>query len=137
MTSTRIWRLVAFAFLMFIVLVAVLADMERMPEIFSALSDYPGGDKVGHFGLYGMLAFLGGKAWRRPIRLARLPLAAGVLPAVSLATLEEVSQLFFAGRTADWLDLGAGFLGVGVAVLLVTVGPLRNRLRTSPGQALT
>jgi VanZ family protein len=128
MTSTRIWRLVAVAFLLFIVLVAAWADMERMPRLFRVLYDYPGGDKVGHFGLYGMLAFLGAKAWRRPIRLARLSFPAGASPAALLATLEEASQLFFTSRSANWLDLGAGFSGIAVAVLFVSVGPLRNRM---------
>jgi VanZ family protein len=98
-----------------------------MPWIFVAMCDYASGDKAGHFGLYSMFAFLGAKAWRRPLHLARLSLPAGVVPAALLATLEEVSQLFFPGRSADWLDLGAGFLGIGIAALLVTVGPLRNR----------
>ena len=127
MTSTRIWRLVAITFLLFLLLVAYWADTQRMPWILVAMCDYAGGDKAGHFGLYGMFAFLGAKAWRRPLRLASLSLPAGVLPAAMLATLEELSQLFFPSRSADWLDLGAGFLGICVAALLATVGPLRNR----------
>jgi hypothetical protein len=127
MTSTRIWRLIAIAFLCFLLLVAYWADVQRLPWIFTAICDYPGGDKAGHFGLYGTLAFLGAKAWRRPLRIARLSLPAGVLPAALLATVEEASQLFIPGRSAGWLDLGAGFLGIGVAALLTTVGPLRNR----------
>jgi VanZ family protein len=126
MTSTRIWRLVALGFTLFILLVAIGADTQRLPQALYALYEYPGGDKVGHFWLYGMLGFLGGKAWRRPL-CSKLSLPVGVLPAALLAVLEEVSQLFFAGRAADWLDLGAGFAGIGVAVLMVTVGPLRNR----------
>ena len=51
MTSTRIWRLVALGFLLFIVLVAIGADTGRLPRALSALYDYPGGDKVGHFGV--------------------------------------------------------------------------------------
>jgi VanZ family protein len=127
MTSIRIWRILAISFLLFLLLVVVWADLDRMPRLFRALCDYPGGDKVGHFGLYGMFAFLGAQAWRRPLRLRWGTVPAGVLPAVLLATLEEASQLFFPTRTAEWMDLGAGFLGIGVAVLLVTVGPLRHR----------
>jgi VanZ family protein len=124
MTSIRIWRLVALGFLLFLLLVAVAADLDLIPRFLRDLYNYPGGDKVGHFGLYGMFAFFGAKAWRR--RLRSFP--AGVLPAALLATLEELSQLFVAGRSADGLDLGAGFLGIGVAVVLATVGPLRNPL---------
>lgn len=134
MTSIRIWRIFALGFLLFLLLVVVWADLDRMPGLFHALYDYPGGDKVGHFGLYGMFAFLGAQAWRRPLRLRWGAVPAGVLPAVLLATLEETSQLFFATRSAEWMDLGAGLLGIGVAVLLVTIGPLRRRA-TESGRA--
>jgi VanZ family protein len=134
-TATRIWRLVAVAFLLFLLLVVYWADRERIPRVFTDMCNYPGGDKLGHLGLYGMFAFLGAKAWRRPLRLARLSLPAGLLPAALLASLEELSQLFVPGRSADWLDLGAGFLGIGAAALLATVGPLRNRApRTSTSE---
>jgi polysaccharide biosynthesis protein VpsQ len=126
MTSLRIWRLVAVGFLLFLLLVAVWADTQRVPWIFRAICNYPGGDKVGHFGLYGMFSFLGAKAWRRPLRFAGLSLPWGALPAALLAALEETSQLFFAGRRPDLLDLGAGFLGVGLGALTATIGPLRN-----------
>ena len=123
MTSLRIWRFATVGALLFFLLVVVWADSERLPPILRALYDYPGGDKVGHFGLYGWLAFLGAKAWRRPLRLGPLPLPAGALPAVLLAAFEELSQLFFPARSADWLDLGAGFSGIAVAVLLASAGP--------------
>jgi hypothetical protein len=120
MTSTRVWRLIAVGFLLFLVLVALCADTQRIPGLFRALCDYPGGDKVGHFGLYGMCAFLGAKAWRRPLCFAGLAWPVGMLPAALLATVEETSQLFFPCRSADWLDLGAGFAGIAVATVLAT-----------------
>jgi len=127
MSSTRIWRLVALVFFLFLLCVVYWADTQRIPRIFRALCDYPGGDKGGHFSLYGIFAFLGAKAWRRPFRLGRLTLPLGLLPSAIMATLEETSQLFFSHRSPDFLDLGAGFLGIGLAALLVAKGPLRNR----------
>jgi VanZ family protein len=127
MSSTRIWRLVALVFLVFLFCVTYWADTQRIPGIFRALCAYPGGDKVGHFSLYGIFAFLGAKAWRRPFRLGRHPLPLGLLPSALMATLEETSQLFFSHRSPDFWDLGAGFLGIASAALLVARGPLRNR----------
>jgi polysaccharide biosynthesis protein VpsQ len=118
--STRTWRLIALGFFLFLLFVAACADMARLPWLFRAICDYPGGDKVGHFGLYGMFAFLGAKGWPRPLRWGRLACPVGVVPAALLATLEEASQLWLAGRSAEWLDLLAGFLGIGLGGLLAT-----------------
>jgi len=135
MSSTRPWRLAALLFFLFLLLVVWWADTQRIPGIFRALCDYPGGDKVGHFSLYGIFAFLGAKAWRRPLRVGRRSLPMGLFPAALMATLEETSQLFFPSRTPDLLDLGAGFLGIALAALLATRGPLRNRSSNTADEA--
>lgn len=114
MRSTRSWRILALGFFAFLLLVAVAADTGRLPQIVEQACGFPGGDKVGHFGLYGMMGFLGAMAWPRPLR-ARWPLARGLVPATILACVEELSQIWVPGRSADWFDLGAGLLGIALA----------------------
>ena len=48
----------AFAFVAFILAVIVGADMGILPEAIHRLYDFPNGDKVGHFVLYGILTLL-------------------------------------------------------------------------------
>jgi VanZ family protein len=125
--------MLALGLALFLLLVAWWADTQRIPGIFQALCAYPGGDKVGHFCFYGVLGFLGAKAWRRPLRLGRLgwlgrlSLVWGLAPAVLIAFLEEASQFLFPHRSPDWQDLAAGLLGIALAALLTAKGPLRNR----------
>jgi VanZ family protein len=104
----------AVGFLAFLFLVALAADTGRIPHVVRKLCEFPGGDKVGHFGLYGVMGFLGAMAWPRPIRTG-WPLARGFLPATILACVEELTQIWTPGRSAEWFDLGAGLLGIAVA----------------------
>jgi undecaprenyl-diphosphatase len=68
----------------------------------------PGADKVLHFLLYGVVAFLAVAWWGR--RWWVWVLAALAL----LALVEEVSQALVPGRSASLLDLGAALAGVAL-----------------------
>jgi polysaccharide biosynthesis protein VpsQ len=106
-------------FLFFVVVIIILADNGKMPHLISALYDFPYGDKVGHFFLFGLLNFF--------LALAFLPsfpnqprirvlVSIGLILALAIA-IEEWSQHFFSTRTADWLDLLASYLGLTVGGL--------------------
>jgi VanZ family protein len=69
---------------------------------------YPNGDKLGHFLLMGLLAFLIALALPR-----RWQILALILLALAL-TGEEFSQRFFSGRHSDWLDLACSLAGMTV-----------------------
>lgn len=102
-------------FTFLIVGIIVLADRDRL-QFLSGLYAFPGGDKVGHGVLYGILAFLlnltflRSLRWRDPKRGAW---TISLLLALAIA-LEEGSQRFIPVRTADGLDLLFSFLGVAV-----------------------
>mgnify|MGYP003509526223 FL=1 len=101
-------------FLIFIVAVIILADMGRLPHRLTAIYDFPNGDKLGHFILYGLLDFFLTRAFlssfpSRP--RGWVTLSIGLILALLIAT-EEFSQKFFASRTFDLIDLLASFLGV-------------------------
>jgi peptidoglycan/LPS O-acetylase OafA/YrhL len=77
-------------------------------------------DKLAHFGIYGVLAFLAHGAlaplWRRPV--VRWP-GAIVIGIVALTGLvDELQQLLRPGRQLDAMDWLANVLGAAAAVLV-------------------
>ena len=101
-------------FLIFIIAVIVLADNGSLPHSIRAIYDFPNGDKLGHFILFGLLDFFITRAF-----LSSFPskprgwvtLSIGLVLAFFIA-LEEWSQQFFAARTFDLVDLLASCVGV-------------------------
>ncbi|HUE98579.1 MAG TPA: VanZ family protein [Anaerolineales bacterium] len=105
------WAAILFA--LFIVLIIVLADADRL-GILALISQIPFGDKAGHFTLYGILALLINlSVFRsRPFQSrTRVAVMIGLTLAV-LIGLEEFSQQFFAARSFDLVDLTFSYLGV-------------------------
>jgi VanZ family protein len=99
---------IAILFTLFIILVIVLADTGSLPPSLKRMYDFPYGDKLGHFVLFGLLNFF--------ITLAAIrsfPARTPKLVALSIG-LEEFSQRYFARRTFDLVDLMAGYLGLMV-----------------------
>jgi VanZ family protein len=101
-------------FLVFIVIVIILADHGGLPSSISALYNFPYGDKVGHFILFGLLDFFLTRAFlsshsTRP--RGRVTVLTGLILALFIF-LEEWSQQFFVTRTFDMFDLLASYLGV-------------------------
>ena len=106
----------AVLFSVFIIAVVVLADTGSLLHFIRAIYDFPNGDKLGHFILFGLLDFFLTRAF-----LSSLPsrprgwvtLSIGLTLALFIA-LEEFSQKFFAKRTFDLIDLFASYAGVVV-----------------------
>lgn len=93
----------------------VLADLGRLPGFLAAVYAFPDGDKLGHFGLYGILAFLlvivvpssdTPRRWRKAV------LCCGLL--IVAIGVEEISQHMLATRSADLVDFICSVLGVVV-----------------------
>lgn len=106
-------KYLAALFALFVATVIVLADTNRIGFL-RELYDFPYGDKVGHFVLYGILSFLLDTAFLRSLR--HLP-ARWILLSISMVLifaigLEEWSQNFFSNRTPDWVDLIFSYAGV-------------------------
>jgi len=112
--------LTTFAFALFIIAIIVSADTETLPFLVRWLFDVPGADKLGHFILYGILAFLVNKSAltlfpkQNPKRLI---LTVSLLLAL-LVGLEEWSQALFPARTMSLSDLLASYVGVALFALL-------------------
>jgi len=107
-------KYLAILFSLFILLVIALADTGSMPRFLKAIYDFPHGDKLGHFLLYGLLAFfvttalIGAFSNRSPRRVALWT----CLVLATLIGVEEFSQRYFSSRTFDLVDLTASYLGV-------------------------
>lgn len=107
-------RYFAALFLAFIVGLIVLADADLLPDFINAIYDFPNGDKVGHFVLYGLLNFFITRAFLSSLLTRRsgwVTLSVGLILALFVA-LEELSQMFFSARTFSLLDLFASLLGI-------------------------
>ena len=105
-------KIFALLFLLFIVLVIIGADNGNLSPYLRSIYDFPGGDKIGHFTLYGILAYLLARAFPQPLRLGRVSAPIAIIGLVIFATLEEYSQKFFPSRTFDLLDLTFSLLGI-------------------------
>ncbi len=105
------WLTILFG--MFIVLVIVLADTGHLGFL-AIVYEIPRADKIAHFLLYGILAFLIDLTLMRSYpdhSRGRIALFSGLVLAL-LIGLEEFSQRLFADRTFSMVDLTASYLGV-------------------------
>jgi VanZ family protein len=126
----------AIFFGIFIVVIVVLADMRHLGFLY-AVYDFPFGDKVGHFFLFGLLSLV--------VNLSVLGSASGPLiqsqvdnkskvvkASLILALfvgLEEFSQRWFPARTSDLFDLSASYLGIAVFAFVALKKKTRRSLQ--------
>jgi len=115
----NIMKWLSLLFVLFMLAVILLADLGAIPEPIKMIYRFPNGDRVGHFVLYGILTFLVNTAFPRQVRMGRMNVFYGSAIIATLATLEEVSQLFLSNRTFDLIDLTFTLLGVACADWLV------------------
>jgi VanZ family protein len=107
-------------FALFIVAIIIGANADVLPLPLERVINFPGGDKAGHFILFGILSFLVNKSTlvllrkREPVRL----ILTASLPLSILISLEEWSQSLFPARTMSFSDLFASYAGVFVFALL-------------------
>jgi VanZ family protein len=115
------WLLLATAiFSLLIIAIVIGANTGQLPRLLEKFYRFPGGDKAGHFILFGVLSFLLNKSAlvffpkRNP---ARLILTVSLLLSIGIG-LEEWSQSFFPSRTMSLTDLIASYAGVTSFALL-------------------
>jgi VanZ family protein len=85
----------------------------------SALPDWPGLDKIGHFFCYALLGVLFCRAWAATVphdHEYRI-LAAGILSAALYGLSDEIHQYYVPGRCAELLDLAADTAGAAAGAL--------------------
>jgi len=109
----------AIFFGLFIFVIVVLADTRHLGFLY-AVYDFPFGDKVGHFFLFGLLSLvinlsvLGSVSEpliQPQVDNKRKVVKASLILALFVG-LEEFSQRWFPSRTSDLFDLSASYLGI-------------------------
>ena len=91
--------------------VVYCADRGMLWMLYDWFEKHPGADKVGHFFLFGSLAYVLTRALGGRFLLGGLLVAVGV-------TLEECSQIWIPSRSFDLKDLAANYAGIALAGLL-------------------
>lgn len=97
-----------------------LANRGGHNALLGVLLSLPGGDKIGHFFVYGLLAaFLDAALrWRMWSLRGGLSAPAAAVWVLGFGLVEEASQFFTQTRTPDAVDLLANLAGVWVCCLL-------------------
>jgi len=105
--------LIAASFFAFILWIIYLANTGSRSIFFEFIREIPYGDKLGHFILFGVLAFLFNFASRfKYFPINRLRIYYGSFAVFIFAMLEELSQAMVATRTLDWQDIAADIFGI-------------------------
>jgi len=100
-------------YILILAVIIFLADRRGTRYLLNFVGNVPYGDKLGHFLLMGGFSFLLNLVLNaRTFRLWKFSYLLGSLIVLIVVTIEEISQMFVAGRTFDWSDLVFDFLGI-------------------------
>lgn len=105
--------ILALGFTGFILWIMYLANTGEQSIFFDFVRALPFGDKLGHFGLFGMLTLLMNFACKlKTIKIASISIYLGAILVFAFAILEELSQFFVDSRTLDITDILADISGI-------------------------
>ena len=106
-------KILTIVYVIILAVIVFLAGQRTTQYLFIPLRNLPYGDKIGHFLLMGFFSFLLNLALgARTVNFGKLNYLLGSLIVLTVVTIEEFSQIFIRGRTFDWGDLVADFLGI-------------------------
>lgn len=106
-------RLLAVVYVIALVAIIFIADIEQYKHLLQPIRGIPYGDKISHFLLMGLLSFLVNLSFScSRIKVLGLYFLKGSLIVAVIVTIEEFSQLFLKYRTFDLIDLVSDYLGI-------------------------
>ncbi len=112
----RTWTIAAALAFLVLASASVLAYLRLIPKV---IKDIPHYDSIGHFMLFGMLAFaLDHALAHRTSKFVRRDLPLGSMLVAVYATLDESAQYYSSARTFDLGDLSFSLLGILTFYLL-------------------
>jgi hypothetical protein len=114
-------------YLLFLVTIVILADLNIGAWVFTAARLVPFGDKLCHLILMGIFSFLLNTALGcRIVLVGRVRMLLGSLIAYSLVLAEEFSQVLMASRTLEAYDMLFDMLGIYLFGLLAHINLSKN-----------
>jgi VanZ family protein len=100
-------------YILILAFIIFLADRKGTRYMLRFVGNIPYGDKLGHFLLMGGFSFLLNMVLNaRVVGIGKFRYLLGSVIVLIVVTLEEISQIFVAGRTFDWSDLVFDFTGI-------------------------
>ena len=112
-------KYVAWLYIAGIILTIFLANTDRLGLAAGMIRRVPYDDAVLHALLMGFLAVAVNQLLNgRTVRAGRVTVLLGTLLVVAFVMIEEATQLFIASRTFSLIDLGADFIGIGLAGII-------------------
>ena len=107
------WPSLAISFLLFICWTILQVDLGQGTVLSKYVRHLPFGDKIGHFLLYGILAFLVNLALNnRTTKIFSYQLLLGATLVLTFAILEEFTQIMLSTRDFDLWDIACDLGGV-------------------------
>ena len=104
---------ITIVFIGFLILFVIIANLGLGSSFFPFIYYIPGGDKLGHFFLMGILSFLVNSVLKtRKIRIFSLNFLLGTLIVIAVVTIEEFSQIFLDYRAFSIIDLLFDYFGI-------------------------
>jgi VanZ family protein len=106
-------KILTVCYIVILAVIIFIAGRKSTRFLLDFMGAVPYGDKIGHFLLMGFLSFLVNLSLQaRTFGFGQVRYLTGSLAVAVVVTLEEVSQLYIRGRTFDWRDLIADYLGI-------------------------
>jgi VanZ family protein len=107
------WPVMALSFLTFIFWIIIQADLGQSIALSRLVRGLPFGDKIGHFLLYGILAFLVNLALKnRTIAISGQQVLLGGVLVLIFALLEECTQMALSTRNFELWDMFCDLVGI-------------------------
>ncbi len=113
MLKQRALFAIAVIFFCFIIWVIYLANTNQQSVLFDLVATIPYGDKLGHFGLFGLLSLFVNLALKfKTSKIANFNIYWGSGLVFLFASFEELSQYYIPNRTFDGIDFLADVAGI-------------------------
>jgi VanZ family protein len=110
--STKI-KVFTVIYILIITSIVIIANTKSTQYLLRFGGGIPYFDKISHFLLMGIFSFLVNLVLKiRTVSFAKFRYLLGTLIVLTIVTIEEFSQIFVSGRSFDWGDLVADYLGI-------------------------